>query len=152
MLKFFENREGSRSGSVPVANRSVSGSGRPKNMGILRIRIHNTDRVMIYVCSGRCSALKRPHSRGCRMLCATPTLGHLARRHATPYHASLGRIHKKTVVIGTRSMFQCFGSGFQVRYFAESGCRSWLLLNPDPIWMRIKTKKKNLKILNWRIF
>ncbi len=47
----YEKREGSGSGSVPLTNRS--GSGRPKNMRILRIRIPNTDffrPVLTYFC------------------------------------------------------------------------------------------------------
>jgi hypothetical protein len=42
--------EGSCSGAIPLINRSGSGSRRPKNIWILRIRIHNTgfDHITLY--------------------------------------------------------------------------------------------------------
>jgi hypothetical protein len=37
------------SGSVPLTNVSESGSGRPKNIWILRIRLHSTAEILLIV-------------------------------------------------------------------------------------------------------
>jgi hypothetical protein len=69
------------------------------------------------------------------MLCATPTPGRLARRHATLSHANHGRIHKHKQWLSI-SLPYFSVSGPDSRYFAGSGCGSRLFLNPGPIRIR----------------